>query len=63
MHKVLLLIDFVGPYAVFPGQSEDAILSWTDVSPAQIDPLGLLILEFRRKGCTDQNTGRSLHQS
>lgn len=49
MHKVLVLVDFVGFYTVLSGQSEDAILSWSNVSATQIDPLCLLILKKKEK--------------
>lgn len=49
MHQVLLLVDFVGFYAVLVRQSEDAVLSWSDVSPAKINPLCLLILKKEKK--------------
>lgn len=48
MHQALLLVDFVGLYAVLFGQSEDAVLSWSDVSSAQIHPLCLFILEKKK---------------
>ena len=49
MHQALLLIDFVGLYAVLICQSEDAILSWSDISPTQINPLCLLILKKEKQ--------------
>lgn len=45
MHQVLLLVDFVGLHIVLPGQTEDAILSWSNVSPTEINPLCFLILQ------------------
>lgn len=45
MHQPLLLVDFVRLYVVFFGQSEDAVLGRADVSPAQINPLCLLVLK------------------
>lgn len=44
MHYVLLLIDFVGFDAVLVSQSEDAILSRSNVGAAKVDPLGLFVL-------------------
>lgn len=49
MHQVLLLVDFVGFYAVLVCQSEDAVLRWSDVSPTQINPLCLLILKKEKE--------------
>lgn len=49
MHQALLLVDFVGLNAVLFGQSEDAVLSRSDVSSAQVDPLCLLILKKKKR--------------
>lgn len=45
MHQTLLLVDLEGVDAVLFGQPEDAVLSRSDVSSAQVNPLDLLILK------------------
>lgn len=48
MNQVLLLVDFVGFNAVLLRQSQDAVLSRSNVSPTQINPFCLLILEEKQ---------------
>lgn len=49
MDKVLLLVDLVGLNAVLLSQAQDPVLGGPDIGPAQIHPLGLLVLETERK--------------
>lgn len=49
MHQALLLVNFVGLYAILLCQTEDAVLSWSNISPTQINPLCLLILKKKTR--------------
>ena len=44
VQKILLLVDLVGVNAIFFSQSQNAVLSWADVGPAQINIFGLPVL-------------------
>ncbi len=58
MHQVLLLVDFVGLYTILMCQSENAVLSWSNVSPTQINPLCLLILTKKKRKENNWNVKR-----
>lgn len=49
MHQALLLIDFVCLDAVLVSQSENAVLSWSNISAAKINPLGFFVLGEQRE--------------
>lgn len=49
MYQIFLLIDFVGFNAVLLCQSEDAVLSRSNVRSSQINPFCLLILKLEKK--------------
>lgn len=50
MQQALILVDFVRFDAVLVGQSQNAILSRSDVRAAKIDPLGFFVLGGKKKG-------------
>lgn len=56
MYEVFLLVDFVGLYTVLFGQPKDAVLSWSNIGPTQIDPFSLLVL--RKTNKIGQNTNK-----
>lgn len=44
VRQILPLVDLVGFHAILFSQSEDAVLSWADIGPTQVDIFGLLVL-------------------